>query len=551
MNDKERRELIEKKRIDSQLAILKATNELLEETKSNVLSKEIDDAEKLRLEEDFNKAIEENKLKAQTYLKKSVEDIEKASYKEVSQHYVDKYNERLKKKGITDEEMHRKSSAIVVGKKEKPTIARRKRLGSKRGEMTDTEEITRLDNEEELMRNTMVKDESDIEKRREKNLMEENKKIKEETDKVEKIKKNIVKTVEEKKVNTVADNEANRVEVKVVEEKNGMKNEKKRVSQHVDKKTDVKKVVKYDFNFDDIPSYVQYDILPLPSKGECYPIDSPLRCGKIPVAYLTASDENLIASPNMYRDGKLLDVILKRKVLDKRINTDELCTGDRDAIILWLRATSYGDDFPIVTTNPDTGKQYNVTISLSSLDYFDFNLVGDENGLFDYENSNGDIIKFKFFTKSEEEELRNRITQNAVDINKFEIMKSSKVISESIGSLNLEEEEVEMINEDLEEISTIVGKNFNDDIINEEVISTSVTDQMIMYTYSVNGNEDREFIRLYIENMRTMDSMNYRNYVIDNKPGVDFGLNIQIPESDGGGSFRTFLRIDDTIFLNF
>ena len=51
--------------------------------------------------------------------------------------------------------------------------------------------------------------------------------------------------------------------------------------------------------------------------------------------------------------------------------------------------------------------------------------------------------------------------------------------------------------------------------------------------------------------MRAKESMDYRNYFVDNKPGVDFKFDVNIPESDGGGSFATFLRIDDTIFINF
>ena len=47
--------------------------------------------------------------------------------------------------------------------------------------------------------------------------------------------------------------------------------------------------------FDGIDPNVQYDIIPLPSKGECYMS----KIDKLPVAYLTAADENLITSPNL------------------------------------------------------------------------------------------------------------------------------------------------------------------------------------------------------------------------------------------------------------
>ena len=312
------------------------------------------------------------------------------------------------------------------------------------------------------------------------------------------------------------------------------------------RKTDA---LKYDFDFGDIPSYVQYDVIPLPSDGQCYPVDSPLRCGRIPVAYLTASDENIIASPNVYRDGKLLDIILGRKILDKRINVNDIVSGDKDAIILWLRATSYGEDFPITATNPNTGKQYNVTISLSQFDYNDFNLEGDERGLFDFNTSNGDVIKFKFFTTTDEETLRKKITSQITDENKLNILRYIKYISESINRIEFDEEDKGMMKEDIDEIKEIVGTDLPE--IEEDVYPNTITEQMILHTVSINGNEDREYIKNYVENMRTKDAMNYRNYFVDNKPGVDFNFNVNIPESDGGGSFATFLRLDDTVFINF
>ena len=50
--------------------------------------------------------------------------------------------------------------------------------------------------------------------------------------------------------------------------------------------------------------------------------------------------------------------------------------------------------------------------------------------------------------------------------------------------------------------------------------------------------------------MRARDAYEYREYIINNKPGIDFGMKVNVPESDGGGSFNTFLRLDDTVFIN-
>lgn len=40
-------------------------------------------------------------------------------------------------------------------------------------------------------------------------------------------------------------------------------------------------IITYDFDFSSIPDYVQYDVIPLPSKGECYAH----HIGRVPVAF--------------------------------------------------------------------------------------------------------------------------------------------------------------------------------------------------------------------------------------------------------------------------
>lgn len=299
--------------------------------------------------------------------------------------------------------------------------------------------------------------------------------------------------------------------------------------------------------FYDIPDYVQYDIIPLPSNGECYPHKK----SRIPVAYLTASDENLIASPNMYRDGKLIDAILDRKILDKSINPENLCKGDRDAIILWLRATGYGVDFPITVRNPqDSSKLYHTSIDLSKLKYIDFNLNGDEEGNFEYICENGDVIKFKFLTHKEEEIFKEKVNSDILDIDLYNINKHVSELQFYINKTEaIEHDDKNVFLDNLSDLKEYI-KEEDTDIEYKEGYTKAVTERMLMHTVSVNNNKDREYIKNYIENMRSGEAYSYRNYILRNTPGVDFNINITIPESDGGGSFDTFLRIDDAIFLN-
>lgn len=534
-----------------QLAILKASNQMLIDAKEKALSKTTDKIRKNELEQQFQRAIDENKAMATNILHATMDEVNNSKFRDADEEYVEKYKRRLEKRGITDEEMHRKDSATVTTNKEKKKnggIPRRERKGKKK----NLGDIERIENEEELMKKTMVTDDKQIQDNIEKNLTYEQEELKSKHDKFASATDNLKKSMigEKVSVNNVESQERVKVETKKEDVKTNDETIKTADAQPTKKKKRREpEVLTYDFDFGSIPSYVQYDVIPLPSNGQCYPKDSPLRCGRIPVAYLTASDENIIASPNVYRDGKLLDIILSRKVLDKRINVNDIVSGDKDAIILWLRATSYGDDFPITATDPKTGKQYDVTIKLSQFDYYDFDIDGDEDGLFDFNASNGDVLKYKFFTTSDETELRQKISSQITDNNKFDILKNIGYVSDALDRMEISDDERDMLTEDIDEIKEIVGADLPEEF--DEVYPNTVTEQMIMHTVSINGNKDREFIKNYIENMRTKDSMEYRKTFIDNRPGVDFNFNVNIPESDGGGSFATFLRIDDTIFINF
>lgn len=509
-------ELLEKRK--KELAIIKAQQEMLDEAKETALKRG-------DVSNDVIKAIDNAKNQNFNYARNtfgaSEEDVKNARYHGASVEEVKKYQNRLEKKGLTREQVEQKELAVVETNDDSIKFINNKRTEIGAGKIND--------NDDTLQEQEQKDTETTVKKRRTRK--------KKETE----VKEIPVTKKEEQEEKT----ELTPIKVRVPEDKT-IKQEK---PENIDikKETENKKpnTVKIeDFNLQDIPDYVQYDIIPLPSNGECYPHKK----GRIPVAYLTASDENLIASPNMYRDGNLLDVILRRKILDKTINVDELCSGDRDAIILWLRATAYGDDFPIVATNPDTGKQYNIVVPLSSFKYYDFKLKGNEKGLFEYRTSNGDLIEFKFLSKADEEELRKIITQQVIDNNKISALKNIAELRNNILGINeITDDDLKLIDEDIEEMLEIIG----DDVPTADNLNSSITDQMFVRTVSVNGKTDRTYIRNYIENMRSKEALEYRKYFSENKPGIDFTVHVNIPESDGGGSFDTFLRYDDTIFINF
>lgn len=289
-----------------------------------------------------------------------------------------------------------------------------------------------------------------------------------------------------------------------------------------------------------------YDIINLPSRGQCYRNKK----GKIKVSYLTAYDENMILSPNLYKDGNFIDYLLKAKVFEEDVDVEELTKGDRDAIILWLRATGYGNDYPIVVTDDETGKEFETSVDLSTINYKPFKLKGDVNGYFDFVMPKSkDIIKFKFLTVKD---------LNLLNKLKVEENKKLKVsnIKQLCSTLMDETRDTDLISQTAQQkirgavelVREEITKNYDEE--NDLSFSHELTDRLLLQTVSINGITDRKYIENYIFSMNVRDAAAYRKYVLDNEPGVDFNIEVQRPESLGGGSIKSFLRLDQFVFIN-
>jgi hypothetical protein len=85
---------------------------------------------------------------------------------------------------------------------------------------------------------------------------------------------------------------------------------------------------------------------------------------------------------------------------------------------------------------------------------------------------------------------------------------------------------------------------------NNSAFTRIMTNTLMLHVVSVNGNSDREYVKKFVNSMPARDALMLRRYISDNKPGIDFNIEVKRPESLGGGSFKTFLNWDDSVFLN-
>lgn len=298
-------------------------------------------------------------------------------------------------------------------------------------------------------------------------------------------------------------------------------------------------------NFNDVDPSLQYDVIQLPSNGQCYKS----KIDRVPVAYLTAYDENIITSPNLYKDGLVIDFLLKNKIVNKDINVDDLVSGDADAIVLFLRATSYGPDFPIVVQDPETGEQIETSVDLTTLKPKEFKLKGDENGHFEFVTPlRKDTIKFRYLTRGQERKLK-QVTELEGYGTKSHMLEREResLLAALSNDKVLNESERKSIRAAINTMKNWSKRLSN---LNDSEYTKIMTNNMQLQVVAVNGNYDKEYVRKYVNAMPARDSLALRKYINNNMPGIDFNIEIQRPESLGGGSFKTFLNWDDSVFLN-
>ena len=233
-----------------------------------------------------------------------------------------------------------------------------------------------------------------------------------------------------------------------------------------------------------------YDLVPLPSKGKLYKGVRDV----VKVSYMTSSDENILTSPNLVQSGKFLEVLIRRNLLEENLDYRDLHVGDRNAIMIWLRSTAFGNMYPISVYN-SKGEVESMDFDLSTLKMIDLSVEPDADGLFDFTCPvSGDRLKFKFMTVGDEEdveELLAKETESGVDVNNR---------------------------------------------------STYTLQRQIV---SVNGDGDVDRVKSYVDNMRIGDIKAFRAYVNNIESGID--LQVQIG-TNGGESITTFLPINVNFF---
>ena len=113
----------------------------------------------------------------------------------------------------------------------------------------------------------------------------------------------------------------------------------------------------------DVPT----EIIDLPSKGWFYPEGHPLSSGKIEMKYMTAKEEDMLASQSLIKQGVVIDKLLQSLIVTK-CNYNDILTIDKNAIFIAARILGYGNNYEAEIACPSCGAKHKHNIDLAEFE---------------------------------------------------------------------------------------------------------------------------------------------------------------------------------------
>jgi len=236
-----------------------------------------------------------------------------------------------------------------------------------------------------------------------------------------------------------------------------------------------------------------YEIIKLPSGGKFY--KNGLK--EVSVEYMTSQDEDILTTPSLIENGTVLEILLKRKIKTPGVNIKDLLVGDRSAIILFLRSSSYGPQYSVQVPDPRTNVLFKTSVDLNKLKYKKVSEVPDEKGHFTVElPMRKKTVTFKLLSSGEED----------------------------------------LIQKQADAFQEASGQEYND----------ANTLKLKAHIVDINGKTDRSYISKFVDAMPARDALTIRRKIIDVSPDVD--MEYEFTAKDGY-KFKAQLSIGIDFFF--
>jgi hypothetical protein len=221
-----------------------------------------------------------------------------------------------------------------------------------------------------------------------------------------------------------------------------------------------------------------HDVVSLPTGGIFYKSKKK----SVKIGYLTAADENILISiiGSNTTTNQLIMNIVRSKMYETDIRPEELLEGDVQAILIFLRNTSFGPEYNVSVNDPQTDKLFNTTVVLDEINIKKTQHKPDDNGYFTTILPKSNVsVKLKPLSYGE-----------LIEIDKMaESYPQGRIVPRITWRLN------------------------------KQIVE-------------INGNSDRNFISQFIESMPIMDSKYVRTFMLENEPKLDLTKQVIAPSGE-------------------
>jgi len=220
---------------------------------------------------------------------------------------------------------------------------------------------------------------------------------------------------------------------------------------------------------------VPTEFVDLPSMGRYYPKNHPLHMqDTVEIRQMTAKEEDILTSRTLLKKGIALDRVVSNVMVNRGIDVDSLLIGDKNAIIIALRVSGYGNEYITKTTCPQCGNtdEYNFDLNDTKIyrgeDMHTMDVVDNEDGTFN------------------------------VILPKTQLDVTFRVLT----------------GRDEKAITYGMGRKKNAPEMN-------VTKQLASIVVAANGNDSREAVNYVVQNIPSMDSRHLRTAYRVTAPNID------------------------------
>lgn len=235
-----------------------------------------------------------------------------------------------------------------------------------------------------------------------------------------------------------------------------------------------------------------FSVLMLPSKGSFYTNRNKF----LMIGFITYYEENILTSEMMHEASIAMPLILEKVILDPNFDIKEILPCDVQAISMFLRAWSYGNNIEIDVECPHCNKSDKHTIMISKFQSKDLENEPDENG---------------------------------------EIM------------VNTQKYNLPM---------KIRPRSYFEELDFRRPGEPKQLDNLAFYITEFNGQRDRDQIKLALSRLKIMEARDIRKTIQDSLPGIDATVQYNCPfcekntELNFGGNGADFLKLPATFMNN-